>query len=106
MEDEPTFEELRAKAQATWLERCAEREARLKKMSLEYDKSPDVTMRPDPSQEWSHPDITCLSCGGAKFYVPQWVTINGVKTKALLVCAFCKTNNVWDWTIHKWELPL
>lgn len=70
-------------------------------MQKKLQDMPDVRMRPEPEQTWGHPGIK-HRCGGVKFKALRWVTVNGIKEKAELLCLKCKQTETWDWLSKTW----
>ena len=104
MTREPTYDELAAERRREW-----ERAQRVAADQNDAERArisqmPDVVNRPNPAIPWSFQGLVCPTpdCGGTAFYVPKWVTINGVKYRAEVVCTMCKKYAVWDWNERKW----
>jgi hypothetical protein len=100
---EPTYDELRAQASAHWSRQQALAAKELAALHGQIQRMPDVLHAPAPGEPWGHPGIAC-ACGSEGFTVPErgWVTVNGHRHRATLVCLGCKQVDTWDWATGAW----
>lgn len=98
----PTYEELRAKAAEEWTAKQAIAGKMLADFHAQIAAMPDVRDTPSPDIDWSHPDIFCPVDAGKYFKVARWVTVNGRRHRAELVCTACGHRDTWDWATQQW----
>jgi len=97
-----TFEELKAEREREWQAAQAKAAAALRAQQAQLQAMPDVATPPDPSIPWGHPGVACRKCRSAGFRVTRWVTCNGVRHRAELVCLGCTWRDTWDFTLKRW----
>ena len=97
-----TYEELRAERDVEWRSKQVIAQQQLKDLHETLIRMPDVRDAPSPDIEWSHPDIFCAEDAGKYFRVTRWVTVNGLRYRAEMVCSSCGHLDTWDWNDRKW----
>jgi hypothetical protein len=96
-----TYEQLAALRAEEWATAQRTMAKNIADLHASIVQMPDVAGAPGPNVPWSHPDIMC-PCGEMTFLVPRWVTVNGVRHRAELVCTGCKCTGTWDWSLKSW----
>lgn len=91
-----TYAELQTEAAQHWGHVARIREEKFRVMQEALAQAPDVRMRPDPTQPWSHDGIVC-PCGGTMFHVEKWICVNGMRHRWKGRCTSCPRTVTWDW---------
>lgn len=101
---EPTYEQLKLQRAQEWATAQAQAAQNLADVLDKIMKMPDVRDAPGPDSTYSHPDIFCPVDAGKYFSVPPngWVTVNGVRHRAALICQSCGHKDTWDWATQQW----
>lgn len=98
----PTYEELKVQRAAEWSAAQAVAGKLMADLHAQIAAMPDVRDAPSPDVDWTHPDIFCAEDAGKYFRVKRWVTVNGIRHRAELVCSSCGHRDTWDWATQQW----
>lgn len=99
---EPTYEELKQLRDTEWKTAQAIAQKQLADLQDSLMRMPDVVDAPSEHVQWSHLEVFCPKCAAKYFWVKRWVTVNGVRHRAEMVCASCGNKDTWDWATMKW----
>jgi len=98
----PTFAELAQQRAQEWAATQAVAAKAQADLQAAILAMPDVKGAPSPDVPWSHPTLACRVCATNMFSVTRWVTVNGVRHRAEVVCLACRTLGTWDWNTKVW----
>jgi len=98
-----TFEELTQDRAKEWAQQQARAAREIEAFQAEVKQMPDVAHPPDPRQPWGEDGIACAQrCGSEGFKVRRFVTVNGHRHRAELVCLGCGDVGTWDFNENRW----
>ena len=96
---EPTYDELRAEREREWSAAQSRAAAELRETQRQLQAMPEIQK---PASPWdTHGAIPC-HCEGSVYQVIHWVTVNGARHRAGLLCLGCRHFGTWDFGEARW----